>query len=152
MIHHVAGIPSDGPWFRAEGGSADQPTMIRARQDLLEYLPTAGLATRIVLSWNCGAPLESGLPSSEDYEEIGAFEERLVGVVGEGAVLAFVFTGGGTVEYNFYTSDSGWFMDRLNEALAGEAVVPITIGAEQDPEWAEYRSLMRGVGLGGSAV
>ena len=118
---------------------------------MLGYLPSAELSTRVTLSWNCRAPLDIGLPSNDDYEEIGAFEETLIAAVDEGAVLAFVFSAGGIVEYSFYTSDSNWFMDRLNEALADKPVVPIEIAAEEDPEWAEYRSLMRAVGLDGPA-
>jgi hypothetical protein len=152
MVHLVSGIPSDGTWFAAQGGTPGQPTMIRARKDLLAHLPASDLSTRIVLSWSCRAPLPSGLPSNDDYEELGSFEETLVRFVDEGAVLAFVFTRGGIVEYSFYTSDSGWFMERLNEALADKPVVPIDVAAEDDPDWAEYRSLMRAVGLGGNTA
>jgi hypothetical protein len=152
MMPVVDGIPSDGSWFRAEGGTAHQPTMIRARQDVLARLPAASLSTRIVVSWSCRAPLEMGLPSSDDYEEISAFEETLINFVQEGAILAFVFTSAGIVEYSFYTSDQEWFLDRLNEALADKPPVPIEISAEDDPDWTEYRSLMQAVGIDGAAT
>jgi hypothetical protein len=126
--------------------------MIRARQDVLARLPAASLSTRIVVSWSCRAPLEMGLPSSDDYEEISAFEETLINFVQEGAILAFVFTSAGIVEYSFYTSDQEWFLDRLNEALADKPPVPIEISAEDDPDWTEYRSLMQAVGIDGAAT
>lgn len=151
MTPVVDGIPSDGSWFRADGGPADQPTMIRARQDILALLPAASLSTRIVVSWSCRAPLETGLPSPDDYEEITDFEETLVAFVEEGAVLAFVITSAGTVAYSFYTSSQEWFLERLNEALADRPTAPIEIWAEQDPDWMEYRSLMQAVGVDGAA-
>lgn len=152
MAPVVDGIPSDGSWFRAEGGTADTPTMIRARQDILARLPAASLSTRIVVSWSCRGPLEMGLPSSDDYEEISAFEQTLINFVQEGAILAFVFTSAGIVEYSFYTSDQEWFLERLNEALADKSPVPIQISADDDPDWAEYRSLMQAVGIDGAAT
>lgn len=126
--------------------------MIRARQDILARLPAASLSTRIVLSWSCRASLEMGLPSREDYGEITAFEETLINFLQEGAILAFVFTSAGIVEYNFYTSDQEWFLERLNEALADKPPVPIEISAEEDPDWAEYRSLMEAVGMDDAAT
>lgn len=143
----VDGIPSDGPWFRAEGGSEDAPRMIRARQDILGLLPAPSLTTRVVVTWACRAPLNVGLPSASDYDEINDFEDSLVNFVQEGAVLAFVFTTSGVVEYNFYTSDSDWFVERLNKALSDKPSVPIELAAKDDPDWTEYRSLMRAAKL-----
>lgn len=150
MTYLVEGIPGEGAWFSAEGGPKERPTLIRARQDILPLLPVPALSSRIVLSWTCRAPIEVGLPSADDYEEITAFEDVLMSFVEEGAILAFVFTTGGIVEYNFYTSDRDWFIERLNEAFADKAPVPIEISAEDDPDWTEYRSLMSAVGLGGT--
>ena len=53
--------------------------------------------------------------------KLPAFEETLVSFVEEGAILAFIITSGGIVEYNFYTSDHEWFIERLNEAFADRA-------------------------------
>jgi hypothetical protein len=141
------GIPTDGPWFRAEGGSDDAPRMIRARQDILGLLPAPSLSTRVVVTWACRDPLNVGLPSASDYDEIKDFEDSLVSFVQEGAVLAFVFTASGLVAYTFYTSDSDWFVERLNEAMSHKAALPIELAGEDDPDWAEYRSIMKAVGL-----
>jgi hypothetical protein len=119
--------------------------MIRAREDILGLLPAPALTTRVIVSWTCQAPLESGLPSRDDYDELGDFEGMLVNFVEEGAVLAFVYTTEGVVEYSFYTSDAEWFLERLNEALSDKGDVPIEIAAEQDPDWSEYRTLMQAV-------
>jgi len=70
----VSGIPSDGTWFTALGGGSEHPTMIRAREDILGLLPAPALCLRVMVSWTCRAPLESGLPSTDDYDELGEFE------------------------------------------------------------------------------
>lgn len=126
--------------------------MIRAREDILGLLPAPALTTRVMVSWMCRAPLESGLPSSDDYDELGDFEGTLVNFVEEGAILAFVYTTEGVVEYNFYTSDSEWFLERLNEAMSDKGDVPIEITAESDADWSEYRTLMSAVGDAESAA
>jgi len=48
--------------------------MIRAREDILGLLPAPALCLRVMVSWTCRAPLESGLPSTDDYDELGEFE------------------------------------------------------------------------------
>jgi hypothetical protein len=141
----VSGIPSDGTWFTALGGGSEHPTMIRAREDILGLLPAPGLTTRVMVSWSCRVPLTSGLPSPDDYDELGDFEGTLINFVEEGAILAFVYTTEGVVEYSFYTSDAEWFLERLNEAMSDKGDVPIEIVAEQDPDWSEYRLLMGAV-------
>lgn len=151
MTAVVDGIPTDGQWFLAQGGTREEPTIIRARSDILSLLPAESLTMRVVVSWTCRAPNEFGLPSSDDYGEIAAFEETLVSYLEEGAILAFTYTTGGVVEYNFYTSDTEWFLERLNEALDDEPPMPIEIRAEDDPDWEEYRSLMGAVAAGSEA-
>jgi hypothetical protein len=139
----VNGIPSDGPWFLAKG----KTSMIRARQDLLPAVLGAGLNERVVVTWQCRNPLSSGLPSNTDYAEIKEFEGLIVRFLEDGALLAFVLTEDGAVNMNFYTSDTGWFVERLNEALEDKPVQPIELTAESDPDWAEYRAMLEATGM-----
>ena len=148
----VNGIPSDGPWFRAQGELHGSPLMIRARQDLLALITDCDLPIRVIVKWKCRAPLSLGLPSPDDYHEISAFEESVMSFLEGGAILAFVLAHDGVVEYNFYTRDSAWFVGRLNDALADKPIVPIDLTSEDDSDWTEYRSLLRRVGMDGSAA
>ena len=145
MTAVVDGIPSDGQWFLAQGGTPEEPTIIRARSDILPLLPAESLTTRVVVSWNCRAPNAFGLPSSDDYGEIATFEETLVSHLEEGAVLAFTYTTAGVVVFFFFLCVFEWFIERLNEALDDKPPMPIEIRAEDDPDWEEYRSLMEAV-------
>jgi len=139
----VNGIPSDGKWFLAKG----KTSMIRARPDLLPAVLGAGLNERVVVSWQCRNPLGSGLPSNTDYAEIKEFEGLIVRFLEEGALLAFVLTEDGAVNMNFYTSDTGWFVERLNEALEDKPVQPIELTSESDPDWTEYRAMLEATGM-----
>ncbi len=140
----VNGIPSDGPWFLAEG----EDTMIRARQDLLPRALSAGLEQRVVVTWRCRNPLGNGLPSEDDYREIKEAEALMVSFLEEGAILAFVVTRDGGVNMNFYTSDTDWFLERFNEALDDKPPLPIELSGEHDPDWEEYRAVLRSCGVG----
>ena len=141
----VNGIPSDGMWFLAKG----KTSMIRARQDLLPAVLGAGLNERVIVTWQCRNPLSSGLPSNTDYAEIKEFEGLIVRFLEDGALLAFVLTEDGTVNMNFYTSDTGWFVERLNEALEDKPVQPIELTTESDPDWSEYRAMLEAAGMSG---
>jgi len=143
----VNGIPSDGKWFLAKG----KTSMIRARQDLLPAVLGAGLNERVVVSWQCRNPLSSGLPSNTDYAEIKEFEALIVRFLEEGALLAFVLTEEGAVNMNFYTSDTGWFVERINEALEDKPVQPIELSTESDPDWSEYRAMLEATGMSAAA-
>jgi hypothetical protein len=143
-MHLVNGIPADGEWFLAQGRSS----MIRARQGLLPQALTSGLDQRVVISWQCRAPLESGLPSEADYAELREFESLIVAFVEHGAILAFVITQDGAVHLNFYTTSTEWFLERLNEALVDKPPVPIELSAEPDPDWMEYAAVLRATGAG----
>ena len=139
----VNGIPSDGKWFLAKG----KTSMIRARQDLLPAALGAGLNERVVVTWQCRNPLSSGLPSNTDYAEIKEFEGLIVRFLEDGALLAFVLTQDGAVNMNFYTSDTDWFVERLNEALEDKPVQPIELTSESDPDWTEYLAMLEATGM-----
>lgn len=139
----VNGIPSDGKWFLAKG----KTSMIRARQDLLPAALGAGLNERVIVTWQCRNPLASGLPSSTDYAEIKEFEGLIVRFLEDGALLAFVLTEDGAVNMNFYTSDTDWFVERLNEALEDKPVQPIELSTESDPQWTEYQAMLEATGM-----
>jgi len=140
-------VPSDGPWFRAEGQLEGSPTMIRARQDLAHLFPVPGFGTRIEVRWTCQSPGEDGLPSPSDYEAISAFEHRVVGGLGQAGVLAYVFAHRGVVEYTFYCSGVAPFIDHLNEVLEDQPAMPIEISGEDDPDWTQYRELLNACGI-----
>jgi len=142
----VNGIPSDGEWFLAEAEGA--ASVIRARQDLLPRALDSGLTQRVVVTWRCRAPLESGLPSEADYEEIAQFEELLVRFLEHGAILAFVITEDGGANLNFYTSSQDWFLERLADALTDELMMRIELSGEEDPDWSEYQAVLEAAGKG----
>jgi hypothetical protein len=139
---NVNGIPVDGEWLLGQGPGV----MIRARQNLLPLALHAELSERVVVTWTCRAPLDIGLPSKADYAQMAEFEALLVGSTQEGAILAFVVTRDGAANLNFYTRDTEWFLERLNEAFADKPPMPLTLSGEDDPEWSEYAAVLDALG------
>ena len=57
------------------------------------------------------------------------------------AILTGVYTGDGERTLVFYTRTSKVFGERLNEALMGYDLLPISLYVEIDPEWYEYQEM-----------
>lgn len=57
------------------------------------------------------------------------------------AVMTGIYTGDNERNWIFYTLSTHIFGKKLNEALAHFELLPITIYAENDPEWNEYSEM-----------
>lgn len=66
------------------------------------------------------------------------------------ALMTGIYTGGGRRDWVFYTFSTDVFGSYLNRALADLPTLPLSIYAENDPEWAAYDE-MRSVAEGASA-
>ena len=74
---------------------------------------------------------------------------EIVGVIGpNGAgkttlfnIITGIYTGAGERNWVFYTRSTHIFNRKFNEILAPFPILPITIYAEKDPEWNEYREM-----------
>jgi hypothetical protein len=129
-------------WTAGEGALENGlPCFIRIRQDLPDEDEFKKLSTLIVITWNfesadgTGMPPEAALTEMEDFEDL--LDEKLIetGV----ARLMTVFTGDGVREWQFYTDDKDFFMQKFNDALAGRPVLPLEIEAFEDENWDAYR-------------
>ena len=54
------------------------------------------------------------------------------------AVMTGIYTGAGERNWVFYTLSTNIFNKKLNQALASLPLLPLTITAENDPDWSEY--------------
>ena len=57
------------------------------------------------------------------------------------AILTGVYTGAGERNWVFYTRSLHIFGRKFNEILEPFPLLPITLYAEKDPEWNEYREM-----------
>jgi hypothetical protein len=130
-------------WATANGSIDGRPSTARYRPSLLGTLGHPALPRRLLITWEYGDDGESGLPSDE--AELLAFESTLRDALDRDrtAVLAFVFTHLGVREWHYYVDDLELVGDKINDALASQPDLPISIKAFDDPEWTELASVLR---------
>ena len=58
------------------------------------------------------------------------------------AVMTGIYTGDGERPLVFYTLNPKYFQNAFNRALAPYPLLPLSIYAEKDPEWNEYREML----------
>ena len=133
----------DDTWSTANGSIDGRPSMVRYRPGLSSTLGHPALPRRLLITWEYGDDGDSGLP--KDETELHAFESALHAALDRDrtAVLAFVFTHLGVREWHYYVNDLDVVGDKINEALADQPDLPISIKAFDDPEWTELASVLR---------
>ena len=85
----------------------------------------------------------SGMPGNADAETLREVTDRLVDAFRRDpvAVLTGIYTGAGERNWVFYTLSTHIFQRKFNEALSDLPMLPISMTAENDPEWAEYSEM-----------
>lgn len=85
-----------------------------------------------------------GIPGESDAQIIKTITDRLVQTFHKDpiAVLTGIYTGAGQRNWIFYTLSTHIFQRKFNEALADLPLLPITITAENDSNWDEYREML----------
>ena len=123
------------------------PFTLRFREDLPDEGDLKKLTTLIVVSWVYDSENGTGMPTDEELNRMEAFENLMDDALVEKgtARLMTVFTGEGIREWQFYTDDEDFFMEKFNEALNEQPVLPLEIDAFEDENWDAYNDL---TGLG----
>lgn len=115
--------------------------------DKFRSRPKYGIRVEVTLPYTPEGPL--GFPedaTAATLEEITAsFETLLKGK--NTAILTGIYTGAGERNWVFYTFSTEVFNSFLNKALAPFPVLPLSIYAENDPDWAEYDEMRAAIGM-----
>lgn len=134
---------NEDTWATANGSIDGRPSTVRYRPGLLSTLGHPELPRRLLITWEYGDDGESGLP--RDEAKLLALERTLHDALDRErtAVLAFVFTHLGMREWHYYVGDLDIVDDKINDALADNPDLPISIKAFDDPNWTELASVLR---------
>lgn len=135
-------------WNVAHGKDPEQPSILRYRPNLSGSVGDPSYNRRLTIIWPFGSEDESGMPNDEQSAELKKFEDTMIEALDSTgiAILTFVFTSAGQREWCFYFSDVDEAGRAINEALAGQPVLPIQLGVEEDPDWSMFREVLRGCG------
>jgi hypothetical protein len=129
-------------WAVKEGNLDNgMPFILRFREDLPPERELKRLNILIVISWFFESEDGTGMPQDEDLQKMEDFENLMDDeLVEKGtARLMTIFTGEGIREWQFYTDDEEFFMEKFNEAMANRPVLPLEIEALEDENWDAYK-------------
>jgi hypothetical protein len=117
------------------------PFVLRFREDLPDEREIERLNRLIVISWFFESADGTGMPQESDLQQMEEFEDLMdEALVEKGtARLMTVFTGEGIREWQFYTDDEEFFIEKFNEAMAGKPALPLEIEALEDENWDAYK-------------
>ncbi len=114
--------------------------IVTGRTDVEKFRSRDRNNIRVEVSMTYEPAGDLGFPddaTAQLLEEItDSFEANLKGKTT--ALLTGIYTGAGRRDWVFYTFSTETFNGFLNRALASFPMLPITIYAENDPDWAEY--------------
>ncbi|MBD5213723.1 MAG: DUF695 domain-containing protein [Bacteroidales bacterium] len=132
-----------GEWWTAPAEGADgKLIMVTGRRDVDTFRKNPKFNIRVEITW----PYESGstgMPDEATSELMQEVQDALQEVFRKDpiAVLTGIYTGDGQRNWVFYTMSTHIFQRKINEALAEFDLLPLSISAENDPDWAEYEEM-----------
>ena len=129
-------------WTAPAEGDSGELILVTGRRMMDEIIATGLFNDRIEVTWKY-EPDAKGMPDfatsklMEQVHEALAAEFKIDPV----AALTGIYTGAGERNWVFYTRSVNIFGRKINEILAPFELLPITLYAEKDPEWNEYREM-----------
>jgi hypothetical protein len=132
-------------WFLAEGELEGLPAVIRARQHLTDWVGHPDYSRKLTIAWSYRPVDESGMPSDTTYKQMDAFEDALFEALerGPSTIFVAVYTHNGRREWIGYTRDIDESESLMTRALEEHEHYPLELSTEEDPQWAEYLTLLQ---------
>lgn len=113
--------------------------MVTSRGDIATFRSNPKFKIRVTVTIPYEA-ISSGMPTDKEADQLQAIVESFDAVLKADpvAVLTGIYTGAGERQMVFYTLSTNIFNKKLNLALEPFPLLPLTITAENDPDWEEY--------------
>lgn len=137
----------DDAWTGAEAENDGQPLLIRLRPNLADFDGRPAFAQKLLIRWKYGNDGESGMPDSEQSDDMRTWEDSLVRALEQirVGILAYVFTYQGVREWHIYFSSMDGLQEALDIAVAGLPQMPLHMEVSDDAEWSEYFGLTNSI-------
>lgn len=133
---------SDEWWTAPAEGDNGELVLVTGRRNMDEIMASKIFNDRIEVTWNY-APQANGLPDESTSKLMEQVHDALRAEFDKDpvAIMTGIYTGAGERNWIFYTRSINIFGRKLNEILAPFELLPLSIYAEKDPEWNEYREM-----------
>ncbi|MEZ3590488.1 MAG: DUF695 domain-containing protein [Muribaculaceae bacterium] len=129
-------------WTSPTESDSGRLIMVTGRRGLENVIATGKYNVRVEISWPYQGDA-SGMPDVPTSTLMEAVTDAINEVFRKDpvAIMTGIYTGDDERDWIIYTKNQHIFNRRLNEALAPFVLLPITLYAENDPEWNEYREM-----------
>lgn len=116
--------------------------MVTGRQGVEPVMASRKYNDRIEITWKY-TPEKDGMPDFKTSSLMKQVTDAINNAFAKdsAAVMTGIYTGDGERNWIFYTLNPRKFQYMLNDALKDFELLPITIYAEKDPDWNEYREM-----------
>lgn len=116
--------------------------MVTGRQGVEPVMASRKYNDRIEITWKY-TPEKDGMPDFKTSSLMEQVTDAINNAFAKdsAAVMTGIYTGDGERNWIFYTLNLRKFQYMLNDALKDFELLPITIYAEKDPDWNEYREM-----------
>lgn len=116
--------------------------MVTGRQGVEPVIATGKYNDRIEITWKY-TPDKNGMPDFKTSSLMEQVTDALNNAFTKdsAAVMTGIYTGDSERNWVFYTLNPKKFQYMLNDALKDFELLPITLYAEKDLEWNEYREM-----------
>lgn len=116
--------------------------MVTGRQGVEPVMASEKYNDRIEITWKY-TPEKDGMPDFKTSSLMEQVTDAINNAFAKdsAAVMTGIYTGDGERNWIFYTLNPRKFQYMLNDALKDFELLPITIYAEKDPDWNEYREM-----------
>jgi hypothetical protein len=128
-------------WTVLKGTYEGRPMLVRINTAVRPLIDGGEHGIRIGVAVPLREPDANGLPGVGEQEALGAFEDRMVELVADRAVLVAVITTGGMREFVLQTGSGAWIPQLHDDLQAALPTHDVQAMAEHDPDWTVYRSL-----------
>lgn len=139
-----ADAPGDkGNWWTSPTESeSGRLIMVTGRKDVESFRSNPRFNIRVEVTWKYDGD-STGMPDVKTAELMEQVQDALQKEFHKDpvAVLTGIFTGDNQRDWIFYTLSTHIFGRKLNEILADFPLLPLTIYAENDPDWDEYAEM-----------
>ena len=118
--------------------------VVRYRKDLPDETFRSRYPVMADVIWDYEGDPITGMPVSPEKERLYAFEDELIGVLGDSDVSqeAVTFTGNGAKVWRFFTCGSAEFGEKLESLLRDLPVSPISLDFSDDLDWDNLESVI----------
>ncbi|MDO5571566.1 MAG: DUF695 domain-containing protein [Bacteroidales bacterium] len=136
-------------WFISTSELEGQEIITRGRRHLKYVMDSGKYDERVEIEWEYN-PLPGGMPTEEDDKFMNkiAFEiDESEQAADNTGYLTATYTGRERFFMVFYTCDIDKFAMILHKVLENYEKLPIQIGRIKDPDWSDYKEMLKRNGM-----